>query len=244
MPPMAGVQQRAPSAKTLERNGMSTTMRVLPRAERPTLFQSRTAVKAPLYYAADDWALIQACKRGEPAAWDALIRRYEKSVYKFAYTLARNYDDAADIAGQVFLRLYENIHTFRNDAHFASWLFCIVRNVYVDTCIRAPHRAHLSLDDGLEIEGDVLAREIVDPEPSPEERSIRSERQEVLRRAIRHLPQYQRKMMEMYHAEGRSYEEIARETGLSLGTVKSRLSRARQMLRERLAPMQEVLTAA
>jgi RNA polymerase sigma-70 factor, ECF subfamily len=204
---------------------------------RPSSFRSTT-----LRANSDDWKLIQACKQGDRHAWNLLIQRYEKSVYKFAYTLARNYDDAADIAGQVFVRLYENIHTFRNDSHFTSWLFCIVRNVYVDTCIRAPHRSHLSLDDGMEIDGDRLVREIVDPSPSPEQRSIESEKQQVLQKAIRHLPGYQRRMMEMYHAEGRSYEEIARETGLSLGTVKSRLSRARQMLRERLASLQEVLT--
>jgi RNA polymerase sigma-70 factor, ECF subfamily len=215
----------------------SRSDRIAPRPVVPRSFGSGSLVS-------EDWRLIQACKLGDRNAWNDLISRYEKSVYKFAYTLARNYDDAADIAGQVFVRLYENIHTFRNDSHFTSWLFCIVRNVYVDTCIRAPHRAHLSLDDGLEIDGDRLVREIIDPSPTPEERSIENEKQELLQRAIRHLPQYQRKMMEMYHAEGRSYEEIARETGLSLGTVKSRLSRARQMLRERLAGMQEVLAAA
>jgi RNA polymerase sigma-70 factor, ECF subfamily len=204
------------------------------RAYRPRSYRAST----------EDWALIQACKRGDREAWDKLIARYEKSVYKFAYTLARNYDDAADIAGQVFVRLYENIHTFRNDSHFTSWLFCIVRNVYVDTCIRPQHRSHLSLDDGLEIDGDRLAREVIDSAPSPLEASIEKEKQQVLRKAIRHLPQYQRKIMTMYHAEGRSYEEIAQETGLSLGTVKSRLSRARQMLRERLQPMQEMLMAA
>ena len=192
----------------------------------------------------DDWRLIQACKRGDRDAWDILISRYEKSVYKFAYTLARNYDDAADIAGQVFVRLYENIHTFRNDSHFTSWLFCIVRNVYVDTCVRPQHRSHLSLDDGMDIDGDRLVREVVDTAPSPLEESIEREKRQVLDKAIRHLPQYQRKIMMMYHSDGRSYEEIAQETGLSLGTVKSRLSRARQMLRERLAPMQEVLMAA
>jgi len=191
-----------------------------------------------------DWDIIQRCKQGDREAWDLLIARYEKSVYKFAYTLSRNYDDAADIAGQVFVRLYENIHTFRNDSHFTSWLFCIVRNVYVDTCIRAPHRSHLSLDDGMEYEGDRLVREIVDPSPTPEACSIESERQELLSKAIRHLPEYQRRMMVMYHGENRSYEEIAQLTGLSLGTVKSRLSRARQMLRERLAGMQDVLVAA
>jgi RNA polymerase sigma-70 factor (ECF subfamily) len=203
-----------------------------------------TAARATGRDTSDDWRLIQACKQGDRRAWDQLIARYEKSVYKFAYTLARNYDDAADIAGQVFVRLFENIHTFRNDSHFTSWLFCIVRNVYVDTCIRAPHRSHLSLDEGMEIDGDRIAREIVDTAPTPEQQSIEHEKQQLLEKAIRHLPGYQRRMMEMYHAEGRSYEEIARETGLSLGTVKSRLSRARHMLRERLAGMQDVLTVA
>jgi len=193
---------------------------------------------------AEDWSLIQSCKQGSREAWCALIRRHEKSIYKFAYTLSRNYDDAGDIAGQVFMRLYENIHTFRNDSNFTSWLFCIVRNVYIDTCVRAPHRTHLSLDDGLEIDGDRLIREIVDPSPTPEERAIKNEKQRVLQKAIHHLPQYQRLMMEMYHVEGRSYEEIARRTGLSLGTVKSRLSRAREMLRERLACLEDELIAA
>src|SRR5579872_4790004 len=85
----------------------------------------------------EEQQLIQACKQGDRNAWDALIHRYEKPVYRFAYTLAGNYDDAADIAGQVFLRLYEGIHTYRDEAAFTSWLFCIVRNVYIDTCVRA-----------------------------------------------------------------------------------------------------------
>ena len=192
----------------------------------------------------DDRTLIDLCRQGDTNAWNALIQRYEKSVYRFAYTLCRNYDDAADIAGQVFLRLYENIRTFRNESNFTSWLFRIVRNVYVDTCVRAPHRSHLSLDEGLELDGDILAHEVADFSPSPEQRYMEAEKKQLLDKAIRHLPAYQRKMMEMYHAEGRSYEEIARETGLSLGTVKSRLSRARQMLRERLAFMEDALVTA
>lgn len=189
----------------------------------------------------DDWSLVQRCKRGDKTSWNLLIRRHQKPVYRFAYHLARDYDDAADIAGQAFLRLYENIHTFRNDATFTSWLFRIVRNVYVDTCVRAPHRGTLSLDSHRESENDGMLPEAVDPAPTPEEHSLRSERQQLLKRAILHLPAHQRRMVQMYHTEGRSYEEIALETGLSIGTVKSRLSRARQMLRERLMPLQEVL---
>ena len=205
---------------------------------------SRQEAARSAYAFADDRTLIDLCRAGDPDAWNTLIQRYEKSVYRFAYTLCRNYDDAADIAGQVFLRLYENIKTFRNESNFTSWLFRIVRNVYVDTCVRPPHRSHLSLDEGLEMDGDLLAHEVADRSPSPEERYLEVEKKRLLDKAIRHLPAYQRKMMEMYHAEGRSYEEIARETGLSLGTVKSRLSRARQMLRERLSCMEDALISA
>ena len=204
----------------------------------------RPGFASPALSAADDGTLIDLCRQGDTRAWNALIQRYEKSVYRFAYTLCRNYDDAADIAGQVFLRLYENIRTFRNESNFTSWLFRIVRNVYVDTCVRAPHRNHLSLDEGIDLDGDILAHEVVDYSPSPEQRYMETEKKQLLDHAIRHLPAYQRKMMEMYHAEGRSYEEIARETGLSLGTVKSRLSRARHMLRERLSFMEDALVSA
>jgi len=77
-------------------------------------------------------ALLERCKAGDSKAWDTLIHRYEKSVYKFAYSLCRNHEEAGDIAGQVFLRLYQNLHTFRNEASFTSWLFRIVRNTYLD----------------------------------------------------------------------------------------------------------------
>src|SRR5438876_9231875 len=125
---------------------------------------------------ADDRNLIDLCRAGDPDAWNTLIQRYEKSVYRFAYTLCRNYDDAADIAGNVFLRLYENIHTFRHESNFTSWLFRIVRNVYVDTCIRAPHRSHLSLDDGADRNGDFVPHEVADNSPSPEDRMIDTEK--------------------------------------------------------------------
>lgn len=137
-----------------------------------------------------DWDVIQRCKERSRNAWNTLIARHEKSIYKFAYTLSHNYDDAADIAGQVFVPFYDDIHTFRNESHFTSWLFCIVRNVYVDTCVRTPHRSHISLDDGMEFKGDRLIRDIVDPAPTPEAPSIEKERQNGLSKAIRHLPEY------------------------------------------------------
>jgi RNA polymerase sigma-70 factor (ECF subfamily) len=188
-----------------------------------------------------DLEIIRRCKQGDRAAWEILIARYRPSLIKFAYSLSRNHDDAADIVSLVLTRVFENIHCFRNEASFTSWLFCITRNVYIDFCVRAPHRSHLSMDEGVEMDGDRLAREIVDPSPTPEARAVEAERHQLLSSAISHLPAYQRIMMVMYHAENRSYEEIAATTGLAIGTVKSRLSRARQMLRRRLEGMEELM---
>lgn len=189
--------------------------------------------------------LLDRCKAGDAAAWDALIRRSEKSVYKFAYSLCRNHEEAGDIAGQVYLRLYQNLHTFRNEASFTSWLFRIVRNTYLDLCVRPAHRSHLSLDSSPANDGELWAgRDIMDPAPSPETVCMERETAQLLAKAIHHLPAYQRQVLRLYHTEGKSYEEIAEATGLSIGTVKSRLNRARTMLRERLAPYQDTFMAA
>jgi RNA polymerase sigma-70 factor (ECF subfamily) len=188
--------------------------------------------------------LLDRCKSGDSAAWDELIRRYEKSVYKFAYTLCRNHDEAGDIAGQVFLRLYQNLHTFRFESSFTSWLFRIVHNTYLDLCIRPAHRGHISLDSVATGDSEPLAcREVMDPAPSPEKRCMENETARMLAKAVRHLPEYQRQVLRMYHSEGKSYEEIADSIGLSIGTVKSRLNRARNMLRERLDGCQDMLMA-
>jgi RNA polymerase sigma-70 factor (ECF subfamily) len=205
---------------------------------------STTNLNATILESVSESALLDRCKAGDSAAWDYLIRRYEKSVYKFAYSLCRNHEEAGDIAGQVFLRLYQNLHTFRNEASFTSWLFRIVRNTYLDLCVRPAHRSHLSLDAGPSHDHEPAAgREIMDPSPSPEAQCLEHETAQMLAKAIQHLPAYQRQVLRMYHSEGKSYEEIAEATGLSIGTVKSRLNRARTMLRERLAPYQETILA-
>ena len=201
-----------------------------------------STVSSPAF---NETVLLERCKEGDAAAWDTLIRKYEKSVYKFAYSLCRNHEEAGDIAGQVFLRLYQNLHTFRNEASFTSWLFRIVRNTYLDICVRPAHRTHLSLDAGPTNDNEPYAgRDIMDTSPSPETICMENEVSQLLSNAIMHLPAYQRQVLRMYHTEGKSYEEIAEATGLSIGTVKSRLNRARNMLRERLAPYQETLMVA
>ena len=183
--------------------------------------------------------LIQRCKAGDASAWDTLIGRYEKSIYNFAYSLCHNRDDAEDITGQVFLRIYQRLHAFRNESRFATWLFRIVSNIYQDLCIRPAHRGILSLNVISAYYGEPsLEWDIPDLAPSPETICIENETARILARAIHHLPAYQQNAMRMYYIENKSYQEIAEATGFSIGTIKSRLNRARTMLRERLAMVQ------
>jgi RNA polymerase sigma-70 factor (ECF subfamily) len=189
--------------------------------------------------------LIARCKSGEAAAWDALIKQYEKPINRFAYRLCRNHDDAADITGQVFVRLYQNLHTFRNEASFAAWLFRIVRNCYQDMCVRPLSRRNVSLESdcmGDGSESGVYA--IADPNPTPEAVCVENQTTRILSHAVNYLPAYQREVVRMFHVEGKSYEQIAEATGHSIGTIKSRMNRARGMLRERLMPLREVFTTS
>ena len=183
--------------------------------------------------------LVQRCKSGERGAFDDLIRRYEKKVYNFAYRLSGNYDEANDVASETFVRVFNALHNFRGDSSFITWLFRIVTNVYLDEKKRQRNRPHQSLEEIIELEEASVQRQIEDPGPTPEVQVQRLESTELLQNAINSLPEYQRMMIVMYHTENRSYDEIAAILDLPIGTVKSRLNRARLSLRDKLEPLRE-----
>ena len=183
--------------------------------------------------------LVQRCKSGERGAFDDLIRRYEKKVYNFAYRLSGNYDEANDVASETFVRVFNALHNFRGDSSFITWLFRIVTNVYLDEKKRQRNRPHQSLEEIIELEEASVQRQIEDPGPTPEVQVQRLESTELLQNAINSLPEYQRMMIVMYHTENRSDDEIAAILDLPIGTVKSRLNRARLSLRDKLEPLRE-----
>src|SRR5665213_3421032 len=117
---------------------------------------------------AEERALIERCKRGDLAAFNDLIRRYEKQVYNFAYRLTGNYDDANDVAQDAFLRVFNAIGSFRGDASFSTWLFRITTNVFLDERKRAKAHPHASLDEYLELDESTVTRQIEDPAPQPD----------------------------------------------------------------------------
>jgi len=184
--------------------------------------------------------LIQRCQKGERDAFDILFKQYEKRVYNLSYRLSGNYDEANDISVDAFLRVYQAIKLFRGDANFSTWLYRIVTNVYLDRRKRQRNKQHLSLEEYIELEENSVARQVEDPNPGPAMVMESVERGELLQKAIGELPDYQRAMIVLYHKEGLAYEEIAEVMSLPIGTVKSRLNRARLVLREKLEPLKEL----
>jgi len=188
----------------------------------------------------EDRELIERCKRGDIGAFDQLFRRYTRQVYNYAFRMIPNYDDANDIAQEAFVRAFNSIRSFRGDSNFSTWLFRIVYNVSLDEIKRRKGRYLLSLDEQLELEEDSLTRQVESESPSPDELVEKQERDRILQEAIETLPEYQKAMIVLYHMQGFSYEEIAEIVGLPIGTVKSRLNRARESLKEKLKAQREL----
>jgi len=192
---------------------------------------------------AEERALIERCKRGDIGAFNDLVRKYEKQVYNFAYRLTGNYDDANDVAQDAFLRVFNAIGTFRGDSSFSTWLFRITTNVFLDERKKAKAHPQTSLDEYLELGESSVARQIEDPSPTPEAVLEESERAQILSKAVDDLPEYQRAMVTLYHTQQKSYEEIAEIMDLPIGTVKSRLNRARLALKEKLSGIRELFNS-
>ena len=192
---------------------------------------------------AEERALIERCKRGDIGAFNDLVRKYEKQVYNFAYRLTGNYDDANDVAQDAFLRVFNAIGTFRGDSSFSTWLFRITTNVFLDERKKAKAHPQTSLDEYLELGESSVARQIEDPSPTPEAVLEESERAQILLKAVGDLPEYQRAMVTLYHSQQKSYEEIAEIMDLPIGTVKSRLNRARLALKEKLSGIRELFNS-
>lgn len=187
-----------------------------------------------------DKNLVERCKQGDLSAFDDLVRKYEKQVYSFAYRMTRNYDDANDIASEAFVKVFQGIASFRGDANFTTWIFRIVTNVYLDHRKRSKAHLNIPLDEYIELEGNAVARQVEDPSPTPIAIIEASERGDALLHAINELPEYQKIMVLLFHTQGQSYEDIAQIMGIAVGTVKSRLNRARLALREKLEPVREL----
>ena len=183
-----------------------------------------------------DKELAALIKKGDMNAFNELVGLYNKRVVNIAYSLLSDREDALDAAQEVFIKIYKNIGSFRGDSTVSTWIFRITQNVCKDF-LRKRRAVVQSLDADDEDEPKL---EIADESQSPENVSERNERAAALRRAIAMLEENQRIALTLYDLNGMSYEEIAAIVKCPVGTVKSRLYRARESLRKILAENREL----
>jgi RNA polymerase sigma-70 factor (ECF subfamily) len=184
--------------------------------------------------------LVQLCQAGlrpDRSAFSELLRRYESHVNRVLYHLAPDWDDRADLAQEVWIRVYRNINRLQEPAKFRGWLSRITTNLFYDELRkRKRHQTPLSLDAPLSMEDGDINWEIAAVDPSPDDTLSTHEFYYQLHVAIAQLPEVFRTTIVLREIEGMAYEEIAEITGVSLGTVKSRIARARQRLQAQLQP--------
>lgn len=187
----------------------------------------------------DDSELVIACQSGNREAMECLVKKHQRSVSSLLYQLAPDWSDTSDLSQEVFIRVYRGIHSLRNPKTFRSWLNQIVINLFYDELRRRPRRLPtISIDAPIESDSGEsdLVREIPDPSLKPDEVSLASELDQTIKKAMAQLPEQFRTAIVLRELQGLSYEEIAESIGCELGTVKSRIARARGRLQEILSP--------
>ncbi|MEW6065060.1 MAG: sigma-70 family RNA polymerase sigma factor [Bacillota bacterium] len=191
----------------------------------------------------DDQLLVERSKKGDRDAFEHLVQLYENKVYTIAYRLMGNHADAADLAQESFIKIYQALPNFRGDSSFSTWIYHITVNVCRDELRKKQRRPTVSLDEPTG-DGNNSTYEIRSTTPGPEEMLDRSETQAMIQQCLDNLSDDYRTILVMREIQELAYEEIAEILGCSLGTVKSRLSRARQALKEKISKQMELLSPA
>jgi RNA polymerase sigma-70 factor (ECF subfamily) len=182
----------------------------------------------------DEAVLVERCAEGDEQACATLVAQYQRMVYQLAHHLLGDADDALDVSQEVFLRVFRTIHRFRGQSQLRTWIYRIAVNQARNRqrWWRRRQRANqVSLDEHVSAHGELPART---DHLSPDRVLARKELCSRLREALHALPFDQRTIVVLREVDGLSYDEIAYSLGVSLGTVKSRLTRGRQMLRQAL----------
>jgi RNA polymerase sigma-70 factor (ECF subfamily) len=180
---------------------------------------------------------IKAFLGGDVGGFDQLVLRYKDRVFNLCYRLVGDYEEADDCAQETFVKVYRSLKGFRFGSSFATWLYTIAVNHCKNRLRSLQYRfwKRAVRIDPLKKEDDPGCLDTIeDPAPSPLAHLTKKEREALLQRAIKGLPKPSRTVVVLRDMEGLSYEEIVDITGYNIGTVKSKLARARQMLREQL----------
>ena len=175
----------------------------------------------------DDVKLVESFKGGDKSSFDVLVVKYQNKVINLCFRFLGNYDDACDCAQDVFVKVFESLSKFRGDSKFSTWLYAVTVNFCRNRISSFKHRKSKQ-DTSYEIQ------DAGDESLSPSKRFERKELNDKIQKAIDSLDEDQKSVVILRDIEGLSYEEIVDITGIKLGTVKSRIARAREELKEKL----------
>jgi RNA polymerase sigma-70 factor, ECF subfamily len=170
------------------------------------------------------------------AAFEELVQRHQTQIYRVAYRLTGNHDDAEDLAQEAIVEAFRAFDRYQPGTYFDRWLYRIMSRTFIDTVRRRNRRPVVSLDAPIHGEGDSLVTFIGDSSQDPQQLTEMVDLDGVIQAALDRLPQEFRTAVVLADVEGLSYDEVAEALRCPVGTVRSRLHRARQMLREALQP--------
>lgn len=179
--------------------------------------------------AKNDFSYVERAKAGDQKAYAELMQRYKDSIYFMVLKMVNNKDDAMDITVTTFAKAFENLDKYRPDFAFSTWLFRIATNGSIDF-IRKKKIQTTSIDGFKDSDGDEKIFEIKSDVLNPEESSIKKQQTEQLKEIIDRLPSRYKTLIILRYFDELSYEEIAQQLDLPLGTVKAQLFRGRDLL--------------
>lgn len=176
--------------------------------------------------------LVEQSQNGDKNAFEKLVKLYQNRVYALCFQLTSNHSDAQDLAQEAFVKAYISLKSFRNEADFGTWLHRITVNLWIN--IKRRRKPEFSLDETIKTSDGELSVEVAADTETPEESLERREFGMLVRSAFQELSEEHRAVLLLREMYGYNYDEIATMTNCSLGTVKSRINRARQSLKKKV----------
>ena len=181
-----------------------------------------------------DHQLIESAKAGDEAAFAEIVGRYKNPITNFLYRFLNDYEEAVDLAQETFVRVYFALDRYHTNYAFSTYIYRIAANLAISELRKRKRRSILSLTGLFQGEDETAEFQPPDTRPLPDRDLVDDEQSRVIAKAIATLPPKYRTPIILRDVEGRSYEEVAEIMKLGLGTTKSRISRARALLREKL----------
>lgn len=176
--------------------------------------------------------LIRRAQQGDNGAFEELLLLHQKKVYNLCLRMSANPDDALDLSQEAFLRAWRSLGQYQFEASFSTWLFRLTSNICIDFLRRKKRRQETSLTENYDDSDEGAELSLPDCAPLPEQQAITNETKIELARAMGQLAPDHREILQLRVVEGLPYEQIADILGVRVGTVKSRLARARLSLRK------------